>query len=292
MVIWSGGHWACWRNHNHRGQHPAKLVQALIRCTAAEAQRLTATATTFTPGDLSRVTALLKPQQAAPVTRLEMPSDFHPLSHKDWAAKPYLAYLWDRGFKANSSYLHWRYGLRYCKRGHFYGRIIFPIVHKGELVSWTGRSIYPIEEKRYTSLTTDPEVAAKIGVGPALAPANHHFLWYDWLTDRRAMEEAHTFVLCEGPMDALKINVLGEPVVVSTCWTGSEPTAQQIELLHTLVRPFRRRVVISDSDMPQKATRIADKLKALQFEHVTLPSGVDDPAELQEYKQLAAVLAC
>lgn len=292
MVIWRSGRWACWRNHHHRGQHPAQLVQALIRCSAVEAQRITATVVIPTANDLSAVATLLKPRQPSPVTSLQMPDAFRPLSDKDWACKPFLQYLWSRGFKGSSAYLHWRYGLRYCKHGPFHGRVIFPVTYKQQLVSWTGRSIYPMEENRYKSLTTNPEVAEKIGMGPAVGPLNHFFLWYDWLTDARAMSEAHTFVLVEGPLDALKINVLGEPVTVATCWTGSEPTRQQIELLHTLARPFKRRIVISDNDMPQKAARIANTLKSLQFEPVRLPLSVEDPADLQDYKQLAAILAC
>lgn len=291
MVVWRSGGWRCWRNHHHRGKHPAQLVQALIHCSAAEAQRITATASIPAPSDLARAIAGLKPRQPTPVVGLEMPEEFRPLNSKDWAAKPFRQYLWDRGFKANSDYLHWRYGLRYCTRGPFHGRLIFPVVHRGQLISWTGRTIYDNEENRYKSLTVNPEVAAKIGMGPALAPINHHFLWYDWLTDMRS-QEAHTFVLCEGPFDALKINVLGEPVIVSTCWMGSEPTKQQIGLLHALVQPFKRRYVISDRDMPQKAIRIANTLTSLGFEAVSLPANVDDPAELQTYKQLAAVLAC
>lgn len=233
---------------------------------------------------------MLKPAPAT-VQRLKLPDSFRPFKD-EWACKPFTTYLRERGFRANCSYLHWRYGLHYCTHGPFKGRIIFPVIQNGQLVSWTGRSIYPAEEQRYKSLTTDTALATRINMGPALAPINYHFLWHDWLMSKTLAQEANTFVLVEGPMDALKINVLGEPVIVSTCWTGSEPTSEQIELLHALVRPFERRIVISDSDMPQKAQRIADQLKSLSFTTASLPAGVDDPAEIQSFPQLVKILAC
>lgn len=289
MVVW-GTRWRCWRDHSHGGTHPAKLVQALIRCSSLEAQRITAEVSVASPGDLSVVAKMLSTKPVPTTVRSpKLPPEFRPFK-KEWACEPFIAYLRKRGFKGNASYLHWRFDLHYCTRGPFKGRIIFPVVVGGKLISWTGRTIYPAEELRYKSLTTDPETAAKAGMEPAVAPINRHFLWQDWLSDKLLHKDASTFVLVEGPFDALKINVLGEPVVVSTCWTGSEPTAAQIELLHRLVRPFKTRVVISDSDMPHKARRIAARLKSLDFHAIELPAGIDDPAEIKSYAQLMQIL--
>jgi hypothetical protein len=288
MVLWSGGSWACWRNTDHRGRHPAKLVQALIRCSAAEAARITASTSPLGSTDLDKVSVALTAPAPTPVPPLRMPADFKPLGN-NWACEPYISYLRNRGIKGNARYLHYRYGLHYCTGGPFRGRIIFPVYHAGKLVSWTGRSIYQAEEIRYKSLTTDPEAASRMQLEPAIGPINHYLMWYDWIATNA---DAHTIVLVEGSFDALKINTLGEPTIVSTCWLGSQPTTVQIEKLHTLVKPYVRRIVLSDSDMTEKADKIASQLRALDFKAVVLPKDVDDPAEIADIKQLAAILAC
>jgi hypothetical protein len=285
MVLWGRG-WRCWRNHSHRGGHPAKLVQALIRCSTAEAQRITGEVTIASPNDLSSVADFLTKPAARVARKLSFPRELRPLKD-EWACKPFLTYLCARGFVDSAEFLHAQYGLRYCLRGPFSGRIIFPVMHAGDLISWTGRTIYPAEELRYKSLTTDAEAATKQGIEPAVAPINQYLMWHDLV----ACSRAKTFVLVEGPFDALKVNVLGRPDVVSTCWTGSEPTQAQIKVLHRLVRPFTRRIVISDSDMPQKAERIANRLRSLAFEACFLPAGVKDPGDLRSTKQLLSMLA-
>jgi hypothetical protein len=290
MVVWRSGRWSCWRNHSHRGGHPSKLVQALIGCSVAEAQRITASASpTPTATDLDQITAEMFDDKPAAVRELSFPPEFRPLKN-EWACQPFIKYLRGRGIRGSCDYLHWRYGLRYCTRGSFKGRLIFPVMHKGKLISWTGRTIYPVEKLRYKSLTTDAEVAAKQSLSPAVAPINHFVMWHDWLA-KANVQELHTFILVEGPFDALKLNTIGEPIVVATCWTGSEPTTKQIDVLRTLAPRFKRRVVISDSDMPEKADKIAAALSTLDFEAVSLPADVDDPAEINSYRQLLTILS-
>jgi hypothetical protein len=125
---------------------------------------------------------------------------------------------------------------------------------------------------------------------PALAPINHHLLWWDWL--RKLLRETVELVLVEGPLDALKINLLGEGRrrIAATCWLGSEPTTQQVGLLHVLAPAFSRCWIIADLDMQYKAYRIADKLRPLKFTVATLPRGVEDPAELRTRAQLMGIL--
>lgn len=128
-----------------------------------------------------------------------------------------------------------------------------------------------------------------MGLEPAIGPVNNYLLWYDWLCQN---EYAHTLVTVEGPLDALNINALAEPTTVATCWTGSQPTTAQINLLRTLSIRYSRRIVISDSNMVERGDKIAAQLASLDFKVAILPHGVDDPAEIRSNKQLAAILAC
>ena len=298
MVLWPGGGWRCWRNHEHGGQRPTRLVQIMLGCSYAEAQRLTdsgspipstaqfaAVATMFTP--IPKV-ASVEPR------RLKIPAEFRPLINI-WACQPFLEYLRNRGFTTDAKSISFMYptcGLRFATRGPFKGRIIFPMRYEGKLVSWTGRTIYRAEPARYKALTTNAEAAARAGLEPALAPINHHLLWWDWVIRTPSNTE---LVLVEGPLDALRINTLGykpfeRRTVAATCWLGSEPTIQQIDLLHRLAPKFKRCWIIPDADMRYKAYRIADALRPLKFTVATLPRGVEDPAELRTYQQLMDTL--
>lgn len=290
MVLWPNGGWRCWRNYQHGGRHPQQLVQVLIGCSYAEAQRITASIVMPTNDQLANIATMFDKPAAEIARTLEMPPEFKPLSNKG-TCKPYVTYLRNRGFVEDPALLHHMYGLHYASRGAFKGRVLIPVHYKGKLVSWTGRTIWPVEQQRYKSLTTDPDRAAALDLEPALAPINHYLPWYDWLR-KEAQEEDRELVLVEGPLDALKVNLLGtgSPRIVATCWMGSEPTRQQVDLLHTLAGDFYKRWIISDADMPEKADRIANRLLPLRFNVAVLPRNVKDPAELRTRAQLLGIL--
>ncbi len=287
MVLWPNGGWRCWRNPTkHSGRAPTYLIQALTGCSLQEAASIAGAQHVQLGTDLSKVAAMLTP--TVPVTRtLTMPKEFRPFAD-EWACQPYIEYLRGRpgGFEFEPSYLYWRYGIHYCLRGPFRGRIIFPVYHKGKLVSYTGRTIWSDAKERYKSLTTDTNAALAQGLEPALGPINNYLPWYDNLITK----PSHTLVLCEGPPDALKVNLIGTPDVVSTCWLGAEPTNAQIELLHTVSHNFSHKFIFSDEDMPQKAHRIAWRLHALGFKAAPLPKDIGDPAEFHTRDQLLKAL--
>lgn len=294
MVLWPNGGWRCWRNHEHGGKHPARLVQVLIGCSYVEAQRLTSGISMPGAEEFAAIATMFKPKPAtvAQPRKLELLPEFKPFSG-GWGCWPFVAYMHHRGFYDDPKYLHSTYGLHYATRGLFKGRVIFPVVHEGKLISWTGRTIYQAEPLRYMSLTPNHAAASNAGIEPALAPINHYLPWWDYLLS--ALDGSDTgveLVLVEGPLDALKVNLLGigNPRIAATCWMGSEPTKPQIDLLHRLAPKFARRWIISDSDMQYKAYRIADALRPLQFTVAALPRGVNDPAELRTRAQLLATL--
>src|SRR5882672_3402022 len=60
VISMSGQGWHCWRVHNHKGGHPAKLVSALLRCSISEAYKLTNVGGGYVPTSaLDRITAAL-----------------------------------------------------------------------------------------------------------------------------------------------------------------------------------------------------------------------------------------
>lgn len=272
----SGKGWRCWRNSQHRGKSPTRLVAAMIGVSLDRAAQITGTAIFITDDFMSRVRAELDPPKDVKPTPLKMPPEFKAFTHLP-SARPYEDYLRRRGFSDKQiDRMTDRWGLRYCTRGAYAGRIIFPIRYKGDLVAWTGRTISARDELRYRALSTDPERAEREGHQPALGAISHFLLWYDYLREA----DADTIILAEGPFDALKMNVLGrQQGIVSSCFFTSEPTEPQTDLLHELLPRFRHRYMLLDRGTFATGIRVANNLATLGMVSQQLPIHIKDPGE-------------
>jgi hypothetical protein len=275
----SGRGFKCWRAPTHRGRNPARLVSALLNCSFERAIQLTGGTITI-PNNFAQTvrdamgTPAVTTKKPKPLT---MPQEFKPFSGLP-SSKPYVRYLREeRGFtprQIDRVFLRW--GVRYCTMGAYRGRIIFPVRYQGELVSWTGRTIYPTQELRYKALSTDPERAAKEGYQPATGAISHFLLWYDDLMHA----DADTIILTEGPFDALKINVLGRKHgILATCCFTSAPTDKQVALLHRLLPRFRNRFTLFDAGTIATSMRVGSTLSSLGIEPARLPPQLKDPGD-------------
>lgn len=277
--------WHCWRNREHAGRSPIKLIQALIGCSYDQA-RLYAGQTTNLPSNfLEQVQAQMTPSTTtAPRDPLIFPKEFRRLDHSSALGRPYRSYLRGRGFKYPES-LTDTYNLYYCTQGAFGGRIIFPVYFKKELVSWTGRAVADGVE-RYKSLTTTPEKAQAEGTPLAIGPITHYLLWYDELIKNKEAGKS-TICLCEGPIDALKINYLADHYgIFATCCFTSSPSDPQVDLLHELLPRYKRRVLLLDAGTLALSLKTQSRLAGLDIELGQLPEGIKDPGELSHVRQL------
>lgn len=277
----SGNGWRCFRRPDHKGKSSARLVAGLLNCSLEVAKRMVGEAI-FIPDDFAaRVSASLAPVVQAEERTLELPEEFKPINPKLPSARLIMRYLEGstRGFARDEILrFHKRYGLRYAMRGMFKGRVIFPVRSQGSLVSWTGRSVYPYEQLRYRTLSTDPESKdALAGYGPALGPISDYLLWFDDLLKT----DADTIVLVEGPFDALNVRVRGwGEGIDSTCFFTASPSTQQVNLLHELLPRYRRRLLLLDRGTLATALQINAMLSGLGVEIAQLPRGVKDPGLL------------
>lgn len=274
-----GKGWGCWRRSDHRGRQPARLVAALLNCSMERAYQIVGISSNIIGEDfLAQVNnTLAPPGEPERAGKLAMPDEFRLLAGRP-SARPYNNYLRKRGF-ADPASLARDFDLRYCTRGPYHGRIIFPIRFQGELMSWSGRSIYPTEPMRYKVLSSKPERAEKEGLGLARGPNSHYLLFYDELVKAKA----RALYICEGPFDALKIMVLGRPHgVVATCLFTNAPTIEQVDLLYDLAPRFAERYLLLDRDMFYMAVRVSSELSGLDLKPVMLPPGVKDPGELTD----------
>lgn len=267
--------WICRRERAHAGKSPVRLVQALLGCTHEEARRLVGFPTMgASSGLLERVQAQLGRAPEAPAAApLREPPEFKRFDAALPSALPYARYMQRRGFpqdflRGEATAL----GLRYCVRGAQAGRVVFLVHQEGKLVNWTGRSLSPNARLRYRVLSADPEVAARDGLPAAPLSIERCLLFYDEL--RAGGRE---LFLVEGPMDALKLRLLGRQ---ATCIFTSSPSRWQVDLLRDIAPGFDRRVVLLDRGAEAPTFKTTRELAALGFSAGWLPAGADDPGEL------------
>lgn len=273
--------WRCYRNRRHAGRSPIRLVASLLGVSIEQAAAIVG-GTKYVPSDiLGRVNSALRPRAKDATKSLEIPPDFKLMRLIDGKAlpsmRPYSTYLLNRGFEQEDIHtLGKRYGLRYATQGPFKGRIIFPVVFGGRLVSWTARTIQVGADLRYKALSDDPERSKPYP--PAIGKLTDFLLWRDHLM----RTDAATLVLVEGPFDALKVRVLGrDDGITATCFFTASPSANQVELLHEILPRFERRVLLLDKGTQATALRISGLLSSFSLELVELPPNIKDPGELK-----------
>ena len=290
----SGKGWGCWRDASHRGKSDAQLVRLLIGCSRDEAIAIVGDMPRAVSDIESRVSQLLKPAQFVNEGRkLQLPKEFKKID-ESFSARLYVQYLQNRKFsKTRILRMSEDFGLRFCNKAAFSGRIIFPVYVEGELVTWTGRSIFPNATLRYMSLTADKERARELGVLPALGMINQYLLWYDDLF----ATDSDTIVIVEGPFDALRVRVLGEKFgITSTCFFTSEPSRRQVDLLHEVLPKFPKRYVLLDRGADVKAMRVrrlfSEAFTSIDVTMLRLPKHVKDPGDLtkQEFRSLFGIV--
>ena len=195
----SGG-WRCFRRpETHRGGHPAGLVAALLGVSREAAGAIVGQNVHIPDDLLGTVRGLLNPAAAANPERIPLPPEFKPIRGQRSARRfeEYLAGPTRKFRRSEIERMTDEYGLRYCTEGKFRGRIIFPVWYHGDLVSYTGRTIYPDQELRYLTLSTDPEKDDP----PAWGPINDYLLFYDQLIENA--DDCDTLILCDECNDGL-----------------------------------------------------------------------------------------
>lgn len=285
----NGKGFRCWRNpRQHSGKNPAKLIQALLGCSWEQASRLAGNEKAVPTDFLNKLKATFfkTEEEEAKQPRLQLPVEFKEFKGLP-SSKPYVAYLKDRGFNDRDIVRATGYGVYYATQGLYKGRILFAVEEYGELVGWTGRTIHPSVEVRYKTLTHDVEKASERGETPAPNPISHYLLFHD----RLLATPADTLILCEGPFDSWRVNLLGEVHgIVSTCFFTSMLSLQQLNLLHAILPKFKNRYLLLDQNTFSKAARIKSDLVALDVSVKRLPAYLKDPGEITTTRELLQVI--
>ena len=288
-VSLTGKGFRCWRQPLHAGRNPAKLIQALLNCSWEQASLLAGQAKALPNDFMQRVrSSMVKDEVVERKNDLTLPIEFKHFSTLP-SARIYVDYLRSRKFTDWNIFEDTKkYGIYYASQGLYKGRVIFTITQNYELCGWTGRTVFDIEQVRYKTLTHDREKADERRETPAPNPISHFLLFHDKIVHSLS----NTIVLCEGPFDAWRLNLLGAPIGIdATCFFTSTLSAQQLNLLHELLPKYENRYLLLDKNTFSKAARIRADLVALGVEVKKLSDNVKDPAELTTTKQLKEVLA-
>jgi len=274
MGLFPGGGWACWRNRDHRGRNPARLLVALLgvpwhvatELAGQEPQRDT------TLDELSRELGALEsegPQRQRPPIP-ELPPR---LSYRQ-ATSRFFAYLAQRGFAMpDHSELVDLYDVRAAVSGELENRLVFPIWDlAGGLVGCTGRAVgrHPV---RYLTL-------------PAGGETKRH-LFNGWL----ASSGGHVLAVVEGPLDAVKLDFYGRAHGVrAVALMGLSWTAAQVSTLCRLAQRFDGVAVLLDRGETGPAIRLCEQLALPLSAIYDVPA--KDPGDLAptEVGRVAAAL--
>lgn len=278
MSISLDGHgWKCWRNREHRGLKPAMLIAKLLNVTFQVAAQMAGQAFTL-PGDFAAtVASLLEPAKVAKPKVLAMPEEFRafPTSRAGRLCEDYL--IDDRNFTERQvSYFTERWDVHWCARGPWRNRVVFPVIERGQLITWTARDVTGRAELRYRTLS--PTISENNPDAPvALGPCPDYLLFHDQLLK----SDGDAICLCEGPFDALKVAALGWRYGVdATCFFTATPSDRQLALLMEILPKYRHRFLMLDQNTLANSMHTVGRLQMFNVKVLYMPPGVKDPGEL------------
>jgi hypothetical protein len=284
-----GRGWICRRNRDHRGKAPARLVAALLGCSLEEAHRLTGSkAGPIVPTDATFGSSIASMFAPKPAETQAPPLSFPPEIKPAWTAIMFLGYLMTRGYSAGEAEAVARqYELRGAMDGPFRYRLVIPVEMPDGLATWTGRALVDGMVPRYKALSTDPAKCKAEKLKPARLPVSQCL----WNAKELADATGELLLVCEGPLDALRIDYYGREVGIrATCLFGKNMSHEQAELIPQLGN-FKRRALLLDNDAVLDTFRLAWKAaSSTPLEWLRIPAGIKDPAMLSKH-QVQALLS-
>lgn len=275
------GFWACWRNREHRGKSPLRLLVRLLGVSYYQARQIAGLREDYVDPDgfSAMVSRLMQRDQVDKVEHvrqefLQYPPEFGRLYDSPPRFWEYLASI--RGFGAATNTLERDYDIRFAVRGAFRDRIILPYFLDGALVAWTGRAIAQAVV-RYRDLDR----------ADCLVPPKETLYNVDCRLDG-----GKVLVVVEGPLDALKIDVFGRSAAVrAVALSTNSITEQQIYLLEETAPAFRTVAVMMDmaSELGVvDSMRLRQQLQSIpNTAIIPVPYGLKDAAEMTPRQAIA-----
>ncbi|QEP53431.1 hypothetical protein [Vibrio alginolyticus] len=267
MGVDKHGRFGCWKNQEHRGHSPHKLLVALLKISPAEATRLVgADEGQVDEDEWNSLLRGLKSweeeegvwddeeeeEEPAKVIGMKMPKQFIPIT-PNGPATDYFYYLMDRGFpRKDVRKLVKHFNLRCCDVWDrvagkiWYERIITPVYLEGELMCWGSRTINPDDELRYMSLPADESVI----------PVKELVYNYD-----NCMEGGKILLLVEGQVDVWKLDFYGKQHGIRAAGLFSKSIVpSQVDLVNELKKQYDHTFLLLDAHEEAYGLSLCDLL--------------------------------
>jgi DNA primase len=246
----------CFRRPQHAGKN---LVALLVKLGADRSEAIRLHNKHLTSKPIDRSEQEVKPALA----QLAAWEAFAPAADYD---RP-LDYLASRGFDDPEMVAN-RYDIRYDPKGkdhkgRFRFRVLLPIKERGAVVAWTGRGINKDAMPKYLTESSGRE-------GLVYQPRAHR----------------HTLIICEGPLDALKLAVAGERMPMSAvALTGKQLNDDRLAHLLDGADEVAQVLLCLDQDTAiWEASRMLAELTAAfrgrVVRRIKLPEDFKDPGEM------------
>jgi len=264
----SNGAWGCWRNTDHRGRSPLRLLVALLKISYDKAREIAGLDVDYIdPDGFDAIAARVLGREAnlAPAAersnQLGFPKGFKSVDGSI-SCKRHLAYLENRGFPHRDlSCLINQYNLMATTNQPYNDRIIIPYYVNGELVTWTARAI------------ADATIRYKdLGLDESMIPAKQTLYNHDVL-----ITGGNTLLVVEGPFDAIKSDFYGQyhgvrAVAIST----NNIQDEQIYILEEAASQFDRIVFMMDNNNTGTGAVDSMRMKA-KLSHIPKTSIMEVP---------------
>lgn len=276
------GYWACWRNSEHRGKSPLRLLCRLLNVSYSRARQIAGMADDM-PADPDGFDAMAarimgrdsRVERMEQVRRefLRMPATYLELCELG-SVRRFFNYMLSRNFSHDDVYaLSELYGLRAARTGPDRDRVILPYYMDGDLVAWTGRAIGPATI-RYKDLPRDE----------CIVPIKETLFNYDCMLRGGAV----LFVV-EGPLDALKIDLAGRNYGVRAAALSTNSISQdQIYILEEFAPSFDKVVFMLDTQTKLgvvASMHMKQKLAALpNLAIMPVPFNLKDAGEMSPHQ--------
>lgn len=195
----------------------------------------------------------------------EWPYHCWPADHHH--ARDGVAYMASRGI---SQEMMLRYDVRYStvKRA-----VAFPCWVRGKLLGWQYRTIDKVVE-----ILPEGQIAKRLRLISEAVPRDRTLMFSDRITSDFA-------VLCEGPVDALKVDLVGGNVASM----GKAVAGGQIQAL--LQAGITRLYLAVDPDAVKEVDRLASEFEGVEVRRVVIPPQYKDLGEMPLEAARDAVLA-
>lgn len=274
------GYWACWRNGQHRGKSPVRLLVRLLDVSVRVARELAGLSEDWVdPEGFSEAVAKfmgrIQTRAALDVAWPELPSTMRPIENRG-ATRNHFQYLERRGFTEIDALVD-QYGLLADCGGPWSWRVVIPYIVGGRVSAWTGRAI-AAAEIRYKDLAFDQ----------CAYPIKQTLYNGDALDDPRA----HTLVVVEGPIDALKLDFYSQDFGVRAVGLSTNTISEgQVDALLDKGLRFRKVLFMMDNATQLSVVdsmRMRSKLDMLRNTGtVAVPAGKKDAGELSPVQVLS-----